>query len=62
MKNSFFFGLISLVTGCLVLGGCAGVASDHVVSSGRSGCNNIDMASADIRNDPANGLPPTPHH
>ncbi len=61
MKKSLFLGLISWAMVCLVLGGCAGFASDHVASSGRSGCNNIDMASADIRNDPANGLPPTPH-
>ncbi len=57
-----FLALVLAAAGVSGLGGCAGTSSAPIASSGRSGCNNIDMASADIRNDPANGLPPTPHH
>ena len=58
----FLSALVLVVLGACGLGGCADFGSSPVASSGRSGCNNIDMASADIRNDPANGLPITPHH
>ena len=54
--------LVLAAFGVSGLNGCTSFTGTPVASSGRSGCNNIDMASADIRNDPANGLPPTPHH
>ena len=56
----FLPALVLMTLGIFGLGGCAVSGSSSVASSGRSGCNNIDMASADIRNDPSYGLPPVP--
>ncbi|MBE7158162.1 MAG: hypothetical protein INR62_06970 [Rhodospirillales bacterium] len=57
-----FLALVLAAAGICGLEGCAHVVGTSIASSGRSGCNNIDMASADIRNDPANGLPPVPRN
>ena len=57
-----FLALVLAAISLSSLGGCANTGENSIASSGRSGCNNINMAAVDIRNDPANGLPPTPGH
>lgn len=57
-----FLALVLVAVGICGMTGCAGFVGTPVASSGRSGCNNINMAEVDIRNDPAYGLPPVPKH